>query len=197
MATRSGQRQGWRALGGFAVLAVLALVSWLVARALWDLFRGLQKEVAAALVAGVATIVVSMVSVSLTRYHERRRDLEREIRNRRVPTYEQFIGFWMDTLLAGNAPGAQARPVDESRMFEFFKTFTQDVLIWGSDDIVRQWSELRRAFATAEQGANQTETMFKFEQFLLALRREFGHKNKNLKRGDVLGLFVNDIADFV
>ena len=35
--------------------------------------------------------------------------------------------------------------------------------------------------------------MFLYEQLLLTIRRDLGHANKDIKTGDILSLFINDI----
>ena len=185
----------WQTLAGLVLLGLSIVLAWLILRALWTLFRGLQKEVAAALVAGSATVTVSVISIVLARRVDQKREVEREIRDRRVPAYEEFIAFWMEVLMSSKS----GTTVPEERMFAFFQRFTQDVMIWGSDDVVRKWATLRRRFAGIEGGGEDyaREMMFEFEALLLALRREFGHRNRKLGRGSVLGLFINDIDEFV
>ena len=37
--------------------------------------------------------------------------------------------------------------------------------------------------------------LFAYEDLLYAVRRDLGHGNRGLKRGDILALFVNDIEE--
>ncbi|MCH7729499.1 MAG: hypothetical protein IH991_23940 [Planctomycetes bacterium] len=39
--------------------------------------------------------------------------------------------------------------------------------------------------------------MFIYEDLIRAIRRDLGHKNKDLTKGKLLSLFVNDIANYV
>jgi hypothetical protein len=39
--------------------------------------------------------------------------------------------------------------------------------------------------------------LFLYERFLLEVRRDLGHKNKDLKKGTLLGLFVNDLDRYL
>ena len=41
------------------------------------------------------------------------------------------------------------------------------------------------------------ETLFAFERFMLAMRRDLGHRNRGLGRKDVLRLFITDIDTIV
>jgi len=79
-------------------------------------------------------------------------------------------------------------------MLEFMSDFNQRIMVWGSDDVLAVWVQWRRA-ATNESDvkANPMKLMLLYEQLILTIRRDLGHKNSNLNTGDVLALFINDI----
>lgn len=155
--------------------------------------NALQPEVAAAITAAVATVLVSVATVTASRVFERRQQVEREIRAQKIPIYEEFIGFWFRSL-QGEKAGLKA-PTNQETM-EFMLNFTQNIMMWGSDDVLRKWSHWRRRYGV-ESGptTDSSQVLFEFEQLLLAIRRDTGHSNRDLKRGDLLGLFINDIND--
>jgi len=82
---------------------------------------------------------------------------------------------------------------------EIFETLFRDVtpklVTWASDDVIRAWTKFRK-FAIRNSGEN-IELMFLFEEILKAVRQDLGHKSNNLEKGDLLGLFINDIDDFL
>lgn len=41
------------------------------------------------------------------------------------------------------------------------------------------------------------KAMFYFEDLMLEIRKDLGHKNKGFEKGDVLSLFINDIKNYV
>jgi hypothetical protein len=178
---------------GLVVLAAVAL--WFLVRFLWATFTGLQKEVAAALVAGSATILVSVISVIATRYYERKRIIDQQLRERKMPMYEKFIDFWMRYMLAENLGKPQAT---ESELQDFIVDFTKELLVWGSDEVVSEWSRFRRTLSNMTSPDEvSTAMLFQFERMLLSMRREFGHTNRKLKTGDILGLYINDIDEYL
>jgi hypothetical protein len=185
----------WQILLSLIVVAVLCIVVWYIAVTLWKVFFGLQKEVAAALVAASATILVSVFSVTGAKYYERKRAIEQDLRQRKIPIYEDFIKF-LFRLIGSEKIGD--KPMTEKEMQEFFIEFTQKLMIWGSDEVVIQWSKYRRAsIKNSENGQADFNNMFDLENLLLAIRKDTGHKNKNLKKGDLLGLFINDIENYI
>ena len=181
----------WSTLFGLTLLAGLLLVAYFVARAAWRGFRELENQVAAAVVAASATILVSVLSVTLTRMWERKNERLRELHAKRVPVYERFITEWLGLMLSS---GGQ---LNEDRAKQFFVTITPDILVWASDEVLAKWSRERRSWTTMPAGGDAMDLMFRFEDLLLAMRRDLGHRNNGVSRGDVLGLWVNDIDDYL
>ena len=185
---------GW----GLLVAAVLALAfggQWL-----FGLLMGLQKEVAAAIIAAGATVVVSVLAVVLGKYFERRSAIEQSLRAEKVPMYQGIISFWFRIL---NGEKLGKKPLSEQQTLVQFDEITQKLLIWGSDDAVRSWVDFRlSSFAQAEgadgtQGNASVEGLRLFGKFLKAVRRDMGHANKGVSVRTLLGLFINDVDQYV
>jgi hypothetical protein len=175
------------------VLALLSYLFWLVITWLISVFNGLQKEVAAALIAASATIVVSVLSLVVAKYYEKKRAIELEHRSKKIPIYEEFVEFLFKLLMNEKLEG---NPMTEQEMLRFMSGFTQKLLIWGSDDVVLQWSKYRNMFVN-EDNPDTMKTMLQMEQLLIAIRKDTGLKNKEHKRGDILKLFINDVDRYL
>jgi hypothetical protein len=67
------------------------------------------------------------------------------------------------------------------------------VIIWGSDDVLRAWLNVRGANFDRESGADPMAGMRLLEEFIFAVRKDLGLERKNLKEGDLLRLFINDL----
>lgn len=172
------------------VLAGIFFGIWYVLYAIWKAFSGLQKEVVAAVVAATATFLVSFISIVLGKYYEKKLLIEKEMRDKKIPVYNEFIEFLLNLM-------SNSRTMSEDEMKDFFKNFTQKILVWGSDEVINHWSKYRRlSIKEAESGINM-ETMFELENLLFAIRKDTGHKNSKIKKGDLLGLFINDIDDYL
>ncbi len=169
----------WRAIG--------FVLKWLFQ----NLLTEVDPTVAAALVAAVATTLVSVATVVYGRYRERRDALDREIREKKIPMYSELV----EELFAIFKLGTDEEPTaeDSQRLGDFMVKITPLLITWASDEVLATWSRYRRRAADLE-GA---QSLFEPERLLLAIRRDFGHNNKGLAKGDSLGLFVNDIDDYV
>lgn len=177
---------------GFIALALLiggaVLAVWLVIR----LITSVSPQVAASLITASIAALVATVSLFYSRLLDRRKDIEQEHRKQKIPAYEKFMEFWFKALFASKLG---LEPVDEHSVAEFARDFSQQMIIWGADDVVTGYVAFKNAFTNSPglTTANGAAALFLFEEFLFALRRDIGHKNKKLKRGDLLSLFVNDM----
>lgn len=164
----------------------LGVVVWQIR--VWQVFTGLQKDVAAALIAGTTTVVVAVASVTAGKYYERKRAIEQEIREKKIPMYDEFVQFLFRTLMQGKA----GKQISEQETIQFFGRFTQKLMVWGSDEVVLAWSRYRRQFLIAE-APDTKQSVTRLEDLLMAIRRDMGHRNHRIERGDLLGLFINDV----
>ncbi len=174
------------------VLMLIAIVLFALAIAYYALsvFLGLNPNVAAAIVAAFATVVVSVLSVIVGKHLEAMALVKKEHREKKVPVYEDLIKFWFKHLFASKAGG---KPLEEAEFIAFLTDFTQRMMVWGSDEVIAAWVEFRYASMEAATAEQTTSVLDKYELLILAIRRDLGHKNKGLKHGDILRLFVNDM----
>lgn len=193
MGSRKQQIKWWQVILGFTLLSGMAVGIFYLVRWLVLIFSGLQKEVAAAIVATVGTILVSVISVSVGKYFERKRSIEQELREKKIPMYNGFVEFLFKVLMADKI----GKQMSEKDMIMYFNKFTQELMVWGSDEVVSLWSNYRRHFVSEDKVDTSFNKMFELEKLLLAIRKDTGHKNQGLNRGDLLGLFINDIHKYL
>src|SRR2546423_12382838 len=77
-------------------------------------------------------------------------------------------------------------------MLGFVNEFAKKIMVWGSDDVLLKYVLFRRT--VPEGGA---ETFAAVESLLYAIRADIGHRNKNLKTGDLLSVLINDTEGFL
>lgn len=155
-----------------------------------------DSQVTAALIAAVAAGYPPVVSLLVTRHVERTKEaglrlleVEREARAKKVPEYEKFVGFLMNMFFAQKLG---KKPMAEQQMIAEMLAWTKPLLIWGSDDVVRLWGRIR-----IDAAGGGTESLFRLEELLFAIRRDVGYPATTLRRGDILRLWVNDIDKHV
>lgn len=181
----------------YAIIALLLVIitGWgifLFSKLFLEIFSQLEKEVAASIIAAVSTVLISVLSVILSKNYERRREIRKEQREKKIPVYEELIGFLLKLLLAEKAG---KKPPTEKEMAKFFMDFTERLIVWGADDVLKSFQVFREDLVISADmpETDHKQTMINLENLMLKVREDLGHKNSNLEKGDVLSLFINDI----
>ncbi len=193
----------WGVWIGLSAIAP-ALGQWL------EGFATLPPPLAAAIVGGLVSIIVSPLTVTLTKWWERKWLIEQEHRNRKRPVYERFMSFWF-AVFSGNRPGGT--PLSQAQIIESLNTFTRKLVVWGSPEVIRTYSEFRNKAVLAATLQSMTaisqeavadaaiahtamvDALKSFEKLLFAIRADLGHNTKGLKERELLRLFVTDLDD--
>lgn len=114
------------------------------------------------------------------------------LRAKKVPIYEKIINFIFSFTFAEKL--GEKQPT-EKEIIKFFAEVTQELVIWGSDEIIDAFYKFRMENIDNANGiqSEPTEILFTVENLLLAIRKDLGHKNQNIPRGKLLSLFINDL----
>lgn len=172
-------------------LALIFAVGWGIfklAATFWDAFVQLNSTVAAGMVAAVSTVLVSVISVLYSKHLEQKLNIRKEHREKKIPVYEELITFIFDVIYAQKEG---ATPIPDDELIKTYSRITQKIIIWASDDVVRAFHKFRSA--SLEQQENSMQLALSVEELFLAIRRDLGHKNKNIFTGQILGTFMNDM----
>jgi len=181
-------------LVGFLLLFGLAGTVVLALRAGWQQLVSAQAPVAAAVVAGSATVLVSILSLVLGKFLENRAKLREEHRQKKVPVYEELIAFMFRVLFAQKLG---KEPVSEAELNQFFAQFTPRLVIWGAGGVIKSFGDLRELSSQLAESERPVEVMFLYERVLLEIRRDLGHSATELRKSDLLRLFITDIRKYL
>ncbi|HZJ51454.1 MAG TPA: hypothetical protein VFF07_11585 [Actinomycetota bacterium] len=88
--------------------------------------------------------------------------------------------------------------------------FTRVSTVWASDEVILKWSEVRRRFVILEAlrealeeagragGQRCSRTAVRVRGgFVLAIRRDTSYPKTKLGKGDLLGMFIDDIGTYL
>jgi hypothetical protein len=161
-----------KVLGFVAALGVFAL-------GVWAFIKGVEKDPAV-----VGTVITAVAGVAIVVYQRRReklQELERSHRLQMGPLYTQLVEAMKDW------EGFAKKPQSEQEAF--FKDLSTKLILFGATPVVKAWVSWQRSVAS---DAAPPQGLIDLEKVLLAIRADLGHDNSELKRGDVLRLFVNE-----
>ena len=180
-------KSGVQVVLGLSLLGLIVWGAYLAVSALVSILAAIESNVAVAVVAASSTIAVSVISLAVSKRFEAKAAVRHELRVKKVPVYESIISTLFKTQFADKVG---EKPPTQQELIQFFAKVTEQLVVWGSDEVVREFRAFRMAFIN---GGNPIEGLFKYEKLLNAIRKDLGHKNQGFKRGTLLGLWINDI----
>lgn len=183
-------------LGLIIIIAIITVFIFVV----WQFgiyFTSLESDLSSAIIVASSAFAISIVSLILTKQWETRKEIEKEHRKEKKPIYMEFVAFWLKLFLDVK----QKKKIDDDDSTKFLSEFTQKIIIWGSDEVIKKYSDLRRILVEVDQNEkdpkkaleNTRKQLQKFEDLLYAIRVDIGHKNFNLNQTDLLALFINKL----
>lgn len=174
------------ALVGLAfIFAFLALVGWVV-YAFFQYISAVPKELGAALVAAVATVLVATLTVMVGRYYERKRELDALYRDKKTEIYDEFLKEFFTLFFGadeGNSKGA------EKDLVPFLREFTRKLVLWSGPEVIEAFVAWKDHLA---KGTPDAQSIFLTEAFLRAIRNDLRHTNKGLRKGFFARLFLRE-----
>lgn len=150
----------------------------------------IKSDIAIAIITGFAAIFVSIISALLTKMMEKRAEIRKEQREKKIEAYNQALDMLM-RIFSRNSE--EFTPATHEEMVSFFHKFTRQLIPWGSDGVLKAFSDWKSHMVSltgSDQGLK--ESMFQFEKILFEIRKDIGHSNHGLQRGDILRIFILD-----
>jgi hypothetical protein len=171
-----------RSLLGLGLFVLMVWVAYNILIIIWSAIISLPTETLGIVFPVIGTILVGVFSLLIGRYFERKKEIEQKQREEKVITYDGFIRGWFNLLMKKNNDT------------HFLPEFAGKIILWGPKDVIAEFSEFRK-MSGRNSPDKQVNLMLQFEKVLFAMRKDLGSSNKDLKEGDLLALFINDIDE--
>ena len=173
-------------------LMIIGLIGFLIYNSIEFLIVSIDKinpNIIVAIIAGTVTIVGYFV----TRYLEKKKIIEQQIREQKLPVYEEFIDFIFSIFKQAK----NNKQINDKKLEEFFWNMNKKSILWLSDRTLKsyvKWKKLTSEYANNENKTDIDSLMImtSLENLLKDFRADIGHKNKDIEVGDILSLFIND-----
>ena len=106
--------------------------------------------------------------------------------------------LWKAILAGSNMGRAGSRgghcELTEQEMLQRFAEMMPQLVTWADAGVITRFTTFRRA---AISSGRAISALFAMEEVYRAIRKDLGHDDNRLKKGDILGLFVNDIDKYL
>lgn len=175
-------------LFSIALLALYGLVIFLLIGSLYLGKSGVAVDPNIIVAAVVGTTTLG--GYLLQRHFERAKIIEQEIRDKKIPVYNEFIDFFTTAVF-------EEGKMDQEQMTETIHKFNKKCLVWFSDKNLRtyiKWiKHARSEVASSEKNDAALTNFLIVEKMLFEFRKEIGHSNSGLNKGDLLSIYITDL----
>lgn len=179
----------------FSIFLICLVVYGLykAAISIWAVFKSIDPTLAAGILAASATILVSVITIMLSKRQEHKVEIESQLRQKKIPIYEKLIEF---IFLITFAEKLGKKQPSEKEMIQFFADTTKDLVVWGSKDMVKAFGDFRENLVSSTEGGEPKKVLATVEDLMFAIRKDLGHKHVGIKRGDILRLYISDLNNY-
>lgn len=140
-------------------------------------FNYLKPETFIALIAGLLPAII------FWRLQIRRE--KKEHHNWLLRNNKAYLIDFVDNL-AKTLHSKEKESEKEKKIFESLKSFTPALVVWGTPDMITAWNELGK---NELKDANNNSIRMA-EQLLRMIRKELGHDDSGLRKGEVMSTFI-------
>ncbi|WP_297868475.1 hypothetical protein [uncultured Flavobacterium sp.] len=157
-------------------------------------FENIEKVNPNILVAIIGS-TVTIIGYFISRYLEKKKLIEQQIREQKLPVYDEFVEF-LFKILKDNKSN---KKLSEKELIDLFYSLNKKSILWLSDNSLKAYKEWRIKTINLSDNNSENagvEVMALLEKMLFEFRKDIGHKNQNLKSGDILSLFINDWYEY-
>ena len=146
----------------------------------------LDAVVSVALITGCVSVLGVIISSIVAKALDFRRSRREYLAKKREAPYGEFVDMVYKVQQNSKKPDSYT----EEQMQEDILKFSRQMTLWGSPRVVDKWIRFR------ENGANPElaqKNLFVIEDILNDMRKDLGQRR--VKKGNLLGFFVNDIKE--
>ncbi|MDD3771613.1 MAG: hypothetical protein PHC38_03045 [Weeksellaceae bacterium] len=187
----TGKKEIFSMIIGFLILLAIGFFVYKLTIIIIEKADKLDANIIVAILAGAFTII----GFYITRFLEKKKLIEQQIREQKLPIYEEFIDFIFKVF--ENTKENSKEHVSEAEMQKFFWKLNRKSILWLSDNTLKSYITWRNGIEDfAKNNPDNKKAgayiLLDFERLLLDFRKDIGHKNANIKQGDIILMFVND-----
>ena len=179
----------------FAVLYGLFELSSFLLFKFPKLFLAANINIKVAVISFIGTAIVSVVTIVISKHIEKEADFRRAQYQEKLKTYQIFVDdIFASTFLDSSAKNnntSQERKLQKQS--EAVKKFIKNVILWGNDEVIHAaslWFIHVRAQGSDDKKIHAS--IQEMEELLMTIRKDLGHSNKKIQKGDILRLFITD-----
>lgn len=185
---------------GFIAIMVIIFIALNIGVLFIDIskkFISAYPELSVAMLTGL----LAFISVIVGKYFENRYIIKNKIREERQKIYTEFLDWLIENVL-------YAEISNNDNIEPELKKMQKNMTIYASDKVLKAWSKFKDIAMNSDLNKKRMndEQKTKFyikneapyiEKLILAIRKDLGYKNKNIKQYDILKLYIGDLNKYL
>ena len=150
---------------------------------------GIFSNTDTVIIVAILTSFFSLISVIISKVVEFRQNKKMYLYEKKEKAYSVFIEIVYKIIESIK----KEEEYSDKEMLEDVLYFSKELTLWGSDKVIKQWIEFRNTdFINSD---DKNEVVYKLGGIIFEIRKDMGHKMKDVKEKDILSMFINDISD--
>lgn len=146
----------------------------------------LDAVVIVALITGLVSIIGVIISSIIAKIVDYRKSRQEYLTQKREKPYGEFVEMIYQVQKNVKDPGTYSN----KQMLDDLSKFSKQITLWGSSRVINKWIEFRENGSDPEKAKNN---LFLMEEIMNDMRKDLGLKK--VKKGNLLGFFINDIKN--
>ena len=151
----------------------------------------MDSGVIVAIITGGRSIVTVLISSIVSKFIEYRQITKRYLYGKREKPYRAFISM---VYKLQKSTRINQMKYTQKQMINDISSFSESLTLWGSSRVIKKWIKFREL---SQDKTTAIQNLFLLEEIVFEIRKDMGQKRKELKQGDLLSFFVNDIKNYL
>lgn len=171
-----------------ATITIVAIPVFLYALGRFTIsaLKELDTQVATTTIATVGTAITALVTITLNQRWSKRKDIAESHRPQKVQAYKKFVAVITKVMKNSKKNKDYLKDSEDlpEDLFEEFFDFQEEFISWASPEVIRAFIKFR---STYNDPAGIVATI---DEILRLIRKDLGHKDRGLKNGQLIGIFM-------
>jgi hypothetical protein len=117
------------------MLILLTVVTITFTRTIIRLLASTDPALAASIVSATAVVLVAILGNYVTKYQERKAQIEAEQREKKAEVYSEFLAYWYASMGRSKLPTGEKQELDQ----EYYEKIPQKLVVWGSEPFLKKY----------------------------------------------------------
>jgi len=177
------------AIGALVVGFVFSV--WKIAHALPHILSSSRPEVLAAAIATSGTILLGLSVHLFEKMFSKNRDISEAHRPHKIEIYRSFLEKFIGFVQTSKNRNDKQNEAELKKMEKFIHQFNRESILWASPKVL----QLYKQFSTKASN-DSVRSLEVMDHLLREIRKDLGHSNRGLKKGDLMKVFLSDPEEF-